>query len=238
MPYLDDLREGLRLEAGSPIMDWWYDDLVEYLEHIEKHGAVDYAGYVHKHIIPEQDVFLNLGLSTKRFRQTHSVYGYFSNIDAVSGSFSKELKVQGKTVLKDEDPIHIKTFYDYAKTQIEQAIKDALLNLGIPPKPKLIGYSVNYSAVDMQDVFASNLLMQFDGRARIKIIADSDVYSYIKFKSKDAGVEILGMINQGKPIKANTWKEEDFTVNKDDEINVKVSPSSTISVFIYNIPEA
>lgn len=274
MPYLDELREGLRLEAGDPIMDWWYDDLVEYLEHLEKNGAVDYAGYAHGDIIPEQDALLNLGLSSKRFKQTHSVYGYFDTVKATSGAFTQELTVQGKKVLKDEDPIHIATFYayakqqmeqavrdallnldiptkiekkkvvdvysfyDYAKTQIEQAITDALLNLGIPAKPKLIGYSVNYSAIDMQDVFANNLLMQFDGRARVKMIAESDFYGYIKFKSKEAGVEILGMINQGKPIKANTWKEEDFTVNKDDEINIKVSPSTTVSIFVYNIPEA
>jgi len=294
MPYLDELRERLRLEAGDVIMEDWYDDLVSYLEKIEKSGAVDYAGYIHSHLIPDKDALYNIGVVNLRLKQVYSVYGYFSyvksdsmlihniqtdvvnaeEVNAKRGNFSEDLRLQGKRVLKDEDPVHIASFYDYAKaqteqaikdalqnlgipakiekkkvvdvysfydyakSQIEQAVRDALLNLGIPAKPKLLGYQVDYYAPAMADVFASNLVVQFDGRVRVKVVGNKDFYTYMKFKPNVAPIEIIAWLNEGKPIKANTWKEMDFTVNKDDEVNVKVAPTTRITILIYNIPEA
>jgi len=258
MPYLDELRERLRLEAGDVIMEDWYDDLVSYLEKIEKSGAVDYAGYIHSHLIPDKDAFYNLGIVNLRLKQVYSVYGYFSyiktdsmlihniqtdvvtaeEVNAKRGNFSEDLRLQGKRVLKDEDPVHIASFYDYAKSQIEQAVRDALLNLGIPAKPKLLGYQVDYYAPAMADVFSSNLIVQDSGRIRIKIIGNADFYSYLKHKPSGVPTEILGLLNAGNPLTKDSWYEFDFTVVKDDEINVKVTPTTRITILIYNIPEA
>jgi len=258
MPYLDELRERLRLEAGDVIMEDWYEDLVNYLEKIEKEGAVDYIGYIHSHLIPDKDALYNVGIHNSKLKQVHSVYGYFSNIkadtmnatnvqsddittneiNANKGNFSEDLRLQGKRVLKDEDPIHIASFYEYAKSQVEQAIREALLNLGIPPKPHLLGYQVDYYAPAMADIFPQDLNVQFDGRVRIKVVGNVDFYAYMKFKPNVAPIEIIAWLNDGRPIKANTWKEMDFTVNKDDKVNVKVVPTTKITILVYNIPQA
>lgn len=238
MPYLDELRESLRLQGGDIIMEDWYDDLVAYLESIEKSGAIDYSGYIHSDLIPDQDALRNMGLPNKRMKDIYSVNVDAENINASVGNFSVNVYVNGKRVLKDEDPIHIASFFDYAKDQITQSIKDALLNLGIPSTPKLLGYQIDYQAPSMSDLFASNLVAQWDGKIRVKIIGNNDFYAYMKFKPNVAPIEIIAWLNDGQPIKANTWKEMDFTVNKGDEINVQVSPSTRITILIYNIPQA
>ena len=274
MPYLDELRESLRLEGGDVIMEDWYDDLVTYLEDIEKHGGVDYEGIIHKDLIPDRDGVIRIGSDDKKLKEVNTKTLDAENVNAEVGNFSDNVYVQGKRVLKDEDPIHIASFFDYAKSQVEQAIKDALLNLsiptkieekkvvdvysfydyaknqieqtikdallnlGIPPKPHLLGYQVDYYAPAMADIFPQDLNVQFDGRVRIKVVGNVDFYAYMKFKPNVAPIEIIAWLNDGKPIKANTWKEMDFTVNKDDKVNVKVVPTTKITILIYNIPQA
>jgi len=258
MPYLDELRERLRLEGGDVIMEDWYDDLVSYLEKIEKEGAIDYSGYIHGDLIPDKDALFSVGVHNFRLKQVCSVHGYFSyvksdsfilhnlqtdevtakDVNAERGNFSEDLRLQGKKVLKDEDPIHIASFYEYAKSQIEQAVRVALLNLGIPAKPKLIGYQVDYHAPAMADIFTTNLVVQDSGRVRVKIIGDLDFYGYLKHKASGVSTEVLGLLNAGKPIPKGSWHEFDFTVVENDEINVRVAPSTTITIFIYNIPQA
>ena len=153
MPYLDELRQKLKLEVGDPITEDWYDDLVAYLEKIEKGSAVDYIGYIHRDLIPDKDALFNIGVRNFRLKQVYSVYGYFSyvksstiifhnlkgddiNADTVKsrvGAFSERLTVQGKVVLKDEDPIHISSFYDYAKSQLQDAVLNAIYSWSPPP---------------------------------------------------------------------------------------------------------
>jgi len=225
MPSLDELRERLHLKAGDLITEEWYDDLVTYLKAIEKGGAVDYGGYVHSDLIPDTDAIYNLGSSNLRF----------NNIHAVKGEFSEDLKVQGKRVIKDEDPIHIASFFDYAKQQITESIIDALLNLGIPPKPELIAYKIDYYASEMTDVFDPDVIVKFNGRVRIKVTTTSDAHLYLKHIANAVGVEVTSLLTATRK---NTWIEKDFTVNKDDKVNVSVLPSCKISIYIYNIPEA
>jgi len=45
-----------------------------------------------------------------------------NKVTAKTGEFTESLTLQGKTVLKDGDPIHIASFFDEAKSQITQAI--------------------------------------------------------------------------------------------------------------------
>jgi len=238
MSYLDELRESLRLEGGDVITEDWYDDLITYLEKIEKGSAVDYEGVIHKNLIPDANDKYVIGSPDKKIKEIHVSDVKAENVSANVGNFSNNVYVQGKKVIKDEDPIKISEFFDYAKSQIEQAVRDALLNLGIPPKPHLLGYKVDYYAPAMADIFLHNLNVQFDGRVRVKVVGNKDFYTYMKFKPNVAPIEIIAWLNEGKPIKANTWKEMDFTVNKDDEVNVKVAPTTRITILIYNIPEA
>lgn len=290
MPYLDELRERLKLECGDVITADWYEDLVTYLRHLEKEGAVDYEGYIHKSLYPIADNQILLGNEYLRFKEvnavnvnSYSVYastGYFSgrvqsyevlasignfsdrvntkevdastgnflgvNTDEVNagsvnagiGNFSEQVYVQGKRVIKDEDPIKISEFYEYAKSQIIQAIQDALLNLRVPPKPYLLGYQVDYVAPEMYDVFSPDLVVLWDGRVRVKVMGDNDFLAYVKFVPNTTPVEVLATLNSATPITANSWFEFDFTVNKDDKVNVRVTPTTKITIFIYNIPEA
>jgi len=153
VPYLDELRQKLKLEVGDPITEDWYEYLVTYLEKIEKGSAVDYMGYIHRDLIPDKDALFNIGVRNFRLKQVYSVYGYFSyvksstiifhnlqgddiNADTVKsrvGAFSEKLTVQGKVVLKDEDPIHISSFYDYAKSQLQDAVLNAIYSWSPPP---------------------------------------------------------------------------------------------------------
>jgi len=45
-----------------------------------------------------------------------------NKVSAKAGEFSESLTLQGKSVIKDGDPIHIASFFDEAKSQITQAI--------------------------------------------------------------------------------------------------------------------
>jgi len=156
MPYLDELRESLRLEGGDVIMEDWYDDLVTYLEQIEKNGAVDYEGVIHKDLIPDTNDKYVIGSTDKKIKEIHVSDVEAENVNANVGNFSENVYVRGKRVLKDEDPIHIASFFDYAKSQVEQAIRDALLNLGIPAKPNMLGSKADDYAPAMKDILFHN----------------------------------------------------------------------------------
>jgi len=220
--------EHLKVKTGQVIRSSWANELVDSIQMVSEKGAVDYYGYVHKDLIPDKDLALNLGLENLRFKEIHAGYG----------NFTYELKVQDKRVIKDEDPIHIATFYDYAAYQIKQAIKDALLNLGIPPKPTRIGIKVAYPAGAFTDIFDPDLTMNYDGRARFKLSGYEDFVAYVKHIPDGFVTEIIAALNAANVIEKDTWAEFDFTVNENDKINVRVIPSTTVTVIVYNIPEA
>jgi len=272
MPMFDYLK----VKTGQVIRSSWANDLVDAIQTVAEKGAVDYYGYVHKDLIPDRDLALNLGLEDLRFREVHAGYGYFTyttktdEILANVGHFSEELTLQGKRVLKDEDPVHIASFYDYAATQIKDEIinalqqfqpvktieraismfydyaatqiKDEIVNalteLAIPAKPHRVGIKVAYYAPAMADVFDPDITMNYDGRARFKLSGYEDFIAYIKHIPAGFVQEIIAALNSANIIEKDTWAEFDFTVNKDDKVNVRVYPSTTVTVIVYNIPEA
>jgi len=71
----------LRLKTGQVITQDWFNDIADAIEEIDRavfaYSAVDYYGYVHKDLIPDTDLLLNLGMETRRFKQVHAGYGYF-----------------------------------------------------------------------------------------------------------------------------------------------------------------
>jgi len=220
--------ENLKVRPGQVIRSSWANDLVDAIQTVAEYGAVDYYGYVHDDLIPERDLVLNLGLEDLRFNEVH----------AGEGHFSYDLTLQGKRVLKDEDPIYIAAFFAYAKAQVEDAIVNAMNELGIPPKPHRVGVVVNYYAPAMADVFSPDLVMNYDGKVRFKFSGYEDCIAYVKHIPYGLAQEIVAALNSTMPIEKQSWAEFDFTVNQNDKVNVKVFPSTTVTVIVYNIPEA
>jgi len=70
--------EELRLRTGEPIVEDWYDKLVDAFVQITEYGAVTYDGYVRRSLIPVLDLALNLGINIYRFLQVHALYSYLS----------------------------------------------------------------------------------------------------------------------------------------------------------------
>jgi len=241
MPSLSDLHdriENLRLKFGDPIHEGWFDDLADVLHDMSEYGAVTYEGIVRKDLIPDKDLQLKLGKLDKRFLEVHSGYGYFDF----------DVWVQGKRVIKDEDPIYIADLFTPAKEKVTQAIDEAkatdylkriddnvllLMNMF---KPSLLAKAINYVASNFSDIFESDIVVSRDGRVRFKFTTDKDVYTYVKWIPKDEVEALIALLNSGAPIPKDTWQEIDFTVLEGDKINFRISPSAKITIFVYNIP--
>lgn len=87
--------EELRLRTGEPILEEWFDTLIDVLENITERGAVSYGGYVHADLVPDKDLLLNLGTPTSRFKELHAGYGYFSYNVWIKGTKVEELPWYG-----------------------------------------------------------------------------------------------------------------------------------------------
>jgi len=70
--------EYLKVKTGQVIRSSWANELIDSIQMVAEKGAVDYYGYVHKDLIPDRDLALNLGLENLRFREVHAGYGYFT----------------------------------------------------------------------------------------------------------------------------------------------------------------
>jgi len=174
-----------------------------------------------------------------------------ANIDAKLSTRASESTLQdvyGKIV----------STYDYVR-EIKSEVADILANIDVPLSqvkgsiddvysrvgdvydrfsiftPTLLGYVVNQSASDFADIFASDLQANKDGRIRTKIIVSVNAYAYIKFIPSGLTDAIVAVLNAKNPIPSDAWHEFDFTVMSGDKVNVRVSPSCTVTVFVYNI---
>lgn len=183
MPMFDYLK----VRTGQVIRASWANDLVDAIQTVAEKGAVSFYGYVHRDLIPDIDLLLNLGLFNQRFREVHAGYGYFT--------------------------------------------------YGIFPHTFLLGIQQDYQAPELTDVFDPDLLIEFDGIARIKAKHEYEFYAYLKWIPAATQTEQLAALNEGKIIAANIWKEMDFTVSKQDKVNVQVSPSGKVTIAVYNIPQ-
>ena len=104
--------EDLRLRTGEPIVETWYDTLINILEDITEKGAVDYSGYVHKDLIPDIDLALNLGIPEKRFKEIHVDKGYFSSnvwigdkkVEEIASEYASYYAFKGGALSKDTYP--------------------------------------------------------------------------------------------------------------------------------------
>jgi len=170
MPTLEERINKLYLKTGDVITEEWYGDLTSLLKDLSAQSAVDYAGYVHRHLIPEIDLAFRLGIEDRRFLSLHAGYGYFayevhasdvkadygcfthdvsaSNVKADYGYFNCDAYIQGKRILKDGDPIYVADLYTPAREKITHAIDYA--------------YITDYLATIKSDVEALLALKKFE----------------------------------------------------------------------------
>jgi len=250
MPYLDYLKP----KSGEVIRTSWGREVVEWIERIGFNGAIDYYGYVHKSLIPDTDLIFNLGDEGLRFLNAYVGYGYFTY----------DVFIQGKRALKDGDPIYIADLYPEAIDSITQAIDNAkvtayasyeydmLMNIHSKlldiealitqiidmKKPSLLAKTINQSVSALSKVFTNDIIAQMDGKLKIGVLSDKDVYLYTTWIPAGETTELTMLICNGELIKANVWKECERTINKDDKINIKVDKDATVTVFIWNVGEA
>ena len=98
----------------------WANSVVSALneldERISEVGEPFDPEHLTESIIPEYDLMLDIGSPTQRF---YAYYGYL-------GFFDGDLFVQGKRVIKDEDPINIYDIFQPAQDKLQQAFSNAL----------------------------------------------------------------------------------------------------------------
>jgi len=224
MPTLEELR----LRTGQLVTEDWYDSLVDYLEQLGYGGVISLYGYVVKDLVPIVDLLLNLGIPLRRWLEVHVGYGYFAY----------NAWIQGKQVLKDGDPITVEDLGTSAQTKITSAIDGSQVAKAYQLKPVQLGYAISYSAPDMGDCFASDLIALYDGRFRFKFEAQNNIYAYLKFTHVGQASAIIAALNAGSPIPLTAWHEFDFTSLVGDKVNFRITPNATLTVIVYNIPNA
>ncbi|KPV62500.1 MAG: hypothetical protein AOA66_1317 [Candidatus Bathyarchaeota archaeon BA2] len=124
-----------------------------------------------------------------------------------TGYATYEFYVADKPVIKDGDPV---TIID---------------------EPHLLAKKIKYDAPDYIDVFSPDITMLYSGRARTKLLLAEDAYLYLKWIPKDE-TEIL---MDERRLDGRKFHEGDFTVEKDDKLNYRIRPTTTVSIFVYNI---
>jgi len=203
--------------------------------------AAWYGGQVTESVYPDQDLALNLGYPNAKWKEVHFGYGYASS----------NIYVSGKAVIKDGDPVTVSDFGTDAENDIKnkvqegidastdvESIKADISTLKDSFKPILLDKKWNISVNENTDIFSPDLVVSYGGRVRIKYMALDYSYLYLKHKASGETSFIEAMLNAGVAIPAQCWHEWDFTAMSNDQINLKISPSSTITVLVYNIPNA
>ena len=107
---------------------------------------------------------------------------------------------------------------------------------GIFPRTTLLGIQQDYYAPALADIFEPDLLIEFDGIARIKAELEYESYVYLLWIPAATQVAELALLNNGKPAPSGTWEEFDFTTTKGDKVNVRVSKTERVTIAVYNIP--
>jgi hypothetical protein len=258
LPTLDDLR----LKTGQLITEDWFSDLVDYLEQIGYGGVITLYGYAMKDIVPYADLLLNLGLPLKRWKELHAGTGTFTTQVTVGGhpvikdgdpitvsDFGAAAEADLETAVKEgvdtsDDIEDIKTNTGNTKTSVDSVktstdtVKTAVDNLLSALKPSVLNKKIETFMTNMTEFFTPDLVAVADGRLRVKFTSSYYVYLYLKHKLDGEAVSVWASLNAGIPITANAWHEWDFTITTDDTMNLRVSPASTVTVIVYNIPNA
>jgi len=105
-------------------------------------------------------------------------------------------------------------------------------------QPIIIDKIINANVNAMTDVFASNLTVLQAGRVRFKFFVGYEAYAYVKHRPAGTGVDLIAILNAGASIPPGCWHEFDFTVMNNDQLNFQISESTTLTLIVYNIPNA
>jgi len=91
--------------------DEW-NTLVDAVDELYVYGP----GSIGRDLTPTQDGKFDIGKENKKFKNVYALYGEFSN----------DVKVQGRRVLKDLDPIYLADLFHDAYLKIINAVKQAI----------------------------------------------------------------------------------------------------------------
>jgi len=116
-------------------------------------------------------------------------------------------------------------------------IYQVLLRLEERKQVKTLGYEILKYVYADTDVFDMDLIAQIDGKIRSKLLADRDVLVRLCFRPRETLDLLMAYLNAGVPITGDCWFEFDFTVRKEDRVNIRILPDSKVTVFIFNIGE-
>ena len=94
----------------------WANAIVSALNELDEKTTNPDLTHLKTDIIPEYDLAYDIGDPTHRF---YAYYGYL-------GFFDGDLYVQGKRVIKDEDPVNIYDIFQPAQDKLIEAFYDAL----------------------------------------------------------------------------------------------------------------
>lgn len=132
--------------------------------------------------------------------------------------------------------LEIKSELKELKSEVDP-ISDYVREIYLMKVPSLLVCLINEPVVEGTDIFPIDIPIDRSGRARFKLLLTKLGYVQVKLISPILPIEILGYLNAGEPIPSDAWHEFDFTVMKDDMINVRVYPSQNITIFIYSLGE-
>jgi len=237
--------EYLKARYGEVLTPEKWNEMIDKLQETREAGAVTYEGYVLRDLIPVKDLMLNLGIRSLRFLEVHAGYGYFAYGiyppppavwygGMVERSIWPETDMLLNLGFKNLRWKQVHSGYGYF-TEGAWVKDNPVLTTADLPKMERIGFVTGYSAPDMADIFSPDLSAPFDGRVRTKIIGDRDFYAYIKWYPPGVAAAIIAALNAGATIPLNAWHEFDFTVMKDDYVNVRVSPVAVVTVAVFGI---
>jgi len=234
----------LRLRTGQLVTENWYDVLYYFLQKLVEGGVIDIYGYVTKDLIPNADLLLNLGIDIRKFKELHAGWGYFTY----------NAWIGGHQILKDGDPITVEDLGSSAIAGIRTAIDTSaeyqvkvsylgyqcvkLAEIAGAFIPVKLGSLWSQSVSPMTDFFSPDLTALADGRVRVKMTVDDAGYAYLKHRLLGEASDIIAALNAGIGIPANCWHEWDFTIGKSDKVNLRLDRSATVTVIMYNIPNA
>ncbi|RLI18883.1 hypothetical protein DRO54_09570 [Candidatus Bathyarchaeota archaeon] len=131
----------------------------------------------------------------------------------------------------------VETKVDQLKSDVDGIAED-VHEIYLMKIPRLLASVINQSVSEGADVFSPDVEVDRNGRVRFKLLLS--VIGYVATKWIPAGTveEIVGYLNARNPIPESSWFEFDFTVMRNDKINVRVYPGMTVTIFVYGLGEA
>ena len=242
---LDSKVEAYYLDCKSEINDVKNDVEKFYLELTKQHGELQ--SKINQYYL---EIKSELGdiktksdtINTKIDTLSSDIEKYYlevktqlGNIESKSDTISS--KVDGLSSDVKKYYLDIKSQLGDLKSEVDP-ISDYVREIYLMKLTKLLAYVVNKYVPEGVDVFDSDVIVDRSGRVRFKLWLALAGYVATKWTPAGLTEAIIGYLNAKDMIPSEAWHEFDFTVMKDDKINVRVYPSQNVTIFIYGLGEA